>query len=58
MMHHFTVFGYKKLNWSEDIVQTDIQWSFKPSLACDLALEYSNAIVLQDNQAYEHVLSN
>ena len=25
MMHHFTVFGYKKLNWSEDIVQTDIQ---------------------------------
>ena len=31
MMHHHTESGYKRLNSSQNIIRTNIQWSFEPS---------------------------
>ena len=55
MMHHYTTFGHKRFDGSEDISKTftDIL-----NRRCDLDVEHSNPLFSQDTTAYDDVPLN
>ena len=53
MMHHHTMFGYRRFSSQGDIVQMNSHWNFSPFPWPSPWPQHSKPICLQDNHAYD-----